>query len=379
MRVRARHYQTGEGIDLVCRDGIIESVAPAGGGPVDRSAGWVAPALFDLQINGCDGRAFVSPDLTVADVRHVVTICRQHGIGGFCPTLITSSFEALQHGFATLRDACASDPDLDRAMPCFHLEGPYISPDDGPRGAHPREQVRLPDIDEFHRLQEAAGGRIRLVTLAPEREGAISFIKELVQEGVVVAVGHTAASPEKIREGIRAGAKLSTHLGNGSHAMLPRHENYLWEQMASDQLWASIITDGHHLPVAVMRCLLRVKTPARLILTCDASSLAGLPPGRYFHWGQELEVQASGKVVVPGTSFLGGSGVLTDVCLRTLLNLGEVCLADAIDMATLRPRELLRLPAQFLERGMPADLLLFEHGPDEPFKRNETLIAGRAI
>jgi N-acetylglucosamine-6-phosphate deacetylase len=379
MRVRARHYHTRDLIDLVFRDGIIESIAPAGTGPVDRSAGWVAPALFDLQINGCDGRAFVSPDLTSDDVCHVVAVCRRHGIGGFCPTLITASFDALRHGFATLRAACESDPALDRAMPCFHLEGPYISPDDGPRGAHPREHVRLPNLDEFHRLQEAAGGRIRLVTLAPERQGAIPFIEKLVKEGVVVAIGHTAARPELIREAIGAGAKLSTHLGNGSHAMLPRHENYLWEQMASDRLWASIITDGHHLPAAVLRCLLRVKTPARLILTCDASSLAGMPPGRYFHWGQELQVQLDGKIVVPGTGFLGGSGVLTDACLRTLLSLGEVGLADAIDMASLRPRELLNLPAQCLQPGMPADVVLFEHGPENPFELSETLIAGRPI
>ncbi len=237
--------------------------------------------------------------------------------------------------------------------------------------------MRLPDLDEFHRLQDAAGGKIRLVTLAPERDGALPFIQDLVKKQVVVAIGHTAASPERIRDAIRAGAKLSTHLGNGSHALLPRHENYLWEQLAADSLWASIITDGHHLPPAVMRCLLRVKTPARLILTCDASSLAGLPPGCYAQWGQELEVLKGGKVVVPGTSFLGGSGVLTDTCLRTLLSLGEVGLADAIDMATVRPRELLNLPALRLERGMAADVILFEYGPDKPFELTETLIAGQ--
>jgi N-acetylglucosamine-6-phosphate deacetylase len=290
MRLRARHYRTQDAIDVVCRDGVIESIAPAGTGPVDRSAGWVAPALFDLQINGCDGKAFASAELTVADVRHVVSVCRRHGIGGFCPTLITSSFEALGHGLTTLRSACESDRTLDRSLPCFHLEGPYISPEDGPRGAHPLEHVRTPSLDEFQRLQEAAGGRIRLMTLAPERDGALAFIEALVERGVVVAIGHTAAKPEQIREAVRAGARLSTHLGNGSHAHLPRHENYLWEQLASDELMASIITDGHHLPAALIRCLVRVKTPARLIVTCDASSLAGLPPGRYTQVGKELEV-----------------------------------------------------------------------------------------
>jgi N-acetylglucosamine-6-phosphate deacetylase len=376
MRVRARHYHTRDVIDIDCRDGAIASIAPAGGGPVDRSAGWVAPALFDLQINGCDGKAFASADLTVADVAHVVSVCRRHGIGGFCPTLITSSFAALRHGFATLHVACASDPVLDRAMPCFHLEGPFISPEDGPRGAHPLEHVRPPDLDEFHRLQDAAGGRIRLVTLAPERPGAIPLIQALVKEGVVVAIGHTGASPEQIRAAVHGGARLSTHLGNGSHALLPRHENYLWEQLASDELTASIIPDGHHLPAALLKCLVRVKRPERLIVTCDASSLAGLPPGRYMQVGKELEVQKGGKVVVPGTTFLGGSGVFTDSCLRVLLGLGEVGLKEAIDMAEARPRELLGLAALEIKEGMPADLILFEHGREQPFELKETLIAG---
>jgi N-acetylglucosamine-6-phosphate deacetylase len=379
MHLRARHYHTQDRIDIVCRDGVIASITPAGAGPVDRSAGWVAPALFDLQINGCDGKAFASAGLTLADVAHVTSVCRRHGIGGFCPTLITSSFEALRHGFATLRAACESDPALDRAIPCFHLEGPYISPEDGPRGAHPLEHVRLPDLNEFHRLQEAAGGHIRLVTLAPEREGALPFIGALVKAGVVVAIGHTAASPEQIREAVRAGARLSTHLGNGSHALLPRHENYLWEQLASDELTASIITDGHHLPAALIKCLVRVKTPARLIVTCDASSLAGLPPGRYTQVGKELEVLEGGKVVVPGTTFLGGSGAFTDTCLRVLLGLGEVSLADAIDMAGANPRELLRLPALELKERMPADLILFEHGPGKAFELKETLIGGHPV
>src|SRR5204862_5034262 len=139
-------------------------------------------------------------------------------------------------------------------------------------------------------LQDAAGGRLRLVTLAPETPAALPFIERLTQAGVVVALGHSAADGACIRAAIRAGARLSTHLGNGCHAMLPRHDNCLWEQLAADDLWASLICDGHHLPVSVVRCLLRAKTPARTILTCDASSLAGLPPGCYDQWGGEFEV-----------------------------------------------------------------------------------------
>jgi N-acetylglucosamine-6-phosphate deacetylase len=332
-----------------------------------------------VQVNGCLGHNFTSDQLTIADVRRVVEVLRQHGVSGFCPTLVTSSHEVLLHALGTLRAACASDPDLDRAMPAFHLEGPYISPEDGPRGAHPRQHVRPPDRSEFRRLQEAAGGRIRLVTLAPEHEGALELIAELASGGMVVALGHTAASGKRIQEAIRAGARLSTHLGNGSHALLPRHENYLWEQLAADELWASLITDGHHLPAAVVRCLVRAKGPSRVILTCDASSLAGLPPGRYDQWGQEFEVRPEGRVVVPGTCYLAGSAVFTDTCVALVQRFAGVSLAEAIAMAALRPRQLLGLPIPGLEQGDSADLVLFEHGPRVEFRVRQTLIAASGI
>src|SRR5262249_9784057 len=154
-------------------------------------AEWMAPAFFDLQINGCDGIGFSSPDLTLADVRRVVEVCARHGIVELLPTVITNSHSVLVKCLATLKAARESDTALSRAIPGIHLEGPYISPEDGPRGAHPRRHVRPPDWDEFRRLQDAAGGCIRLVTLAPEYDGALSFIEKLAAAGVVVALGHT--------------------------------------------------------------------------------------------------------------------------------------------------------------------------------------------
>lgn len=377
MLIRARHYRTAEPIDVTVRGGLIEAVGPATAAPADLTAGWVAPALFDLQINGALGKAFVSPALTIDDVRAVVAACQAHGISALAPTLITAAFEHLHRGFTVLRQACEADAGLARALPCFHLEGPYISAEDGPRGAHPRQHVRPPDRDELMRLQDAAGGRIRLVTLAPEHDGAMAFIEWLAGRGIVVAIGHTAAPPATIRDAVRAGARLSTHLGNGSHAQLPRHENYLWEQLACDELMASVIADGHHLPEAVLRSVVRVKGPQRLILTCDASSLAGLPPGRYVMWGQELEVMAGGKVVVPGTPFLAGSGVFLDACVRHLLGLGEVTLGDALDMAGARPRALLGVAGGRIEAGQAADVVLFEHGAEEPFALRATVAGGQ--
>jgi N-acetylglucosamine-6-phosphate deacetylase len=368
-------------LDLSCAGGVI-SPTPVEGRPphcADLEASWVAPALFDLQVNGCDGRGFSSEQLTVQDVRHILGVCHRHGVGGLCPTLITNSRAALLHGFTILHRACVTDDVTDRALPAFHLEGPYISPEDGPRGAHPRQHVRPPDWDEFRQFQAAAGGRIRLVTLAPEVEGALPFIERLVQDGVVVAIGHTAAGPAVIRDAVRAGARLSTHLGNGSHALLPRHENHLWEQMAADELWASIICDGHHLPPALVRCLVRVKTPGRIILTCDASTLAGLPPGLYQEWGQSFEVLPQGKVVVPGTAYLAGSASFTDTCVRLVMRYAGVSLAEAVDMAGEHPRRLLGLPPRTLAPGEPADLVLFEHGPGAEFQVQAVVIGGRRV
>ncbi len=338
MRLRARHYATGQLVDVVCADNLIQSVADPGRERPDCEAGWVAPALFDLQINGCDGHSFNSGPLTEENIRQVVAVCRSHGIGSLCPTLVTGSRANLIHGLQTIRRACAADPEIDRALPAIHVEGPYISAEDGPRGAHPRVHVRPPDWDEFRLFQDAAEGRIRLVTLAPELAGALPMIEKLAGSGVVVSLGHTAASPACIRDAIRAGARLSTHLGNGSHSVLPRHENYFLEQLASDALWASIICDGHHLPAGLVRCIVRVKTPGRLVLTCDASSLAGLPPGRYGDWDGEFEILPTGKIIVPDTPYLAGSWAFTDLCVGNLLRFSEVSLAEAIDMASVQPR-----------------------------------------
>jgi N-acetylglucosamine-6-phosphate deacetylase len=214
------------------------------------------------------------------------------------------------------------------------------------------------------------------VTLAPELDEALGFIERLVAAGVVGSLGHTAASSQRIREAIAAGARLSTHLGNGCHALMPRHDNYFWEQLAADELWASMICDGHHLPPALMRSIVRVKTPSRTIVTCDASSLAGLPPGRYREWDQELEVQADGRIVVVESGFLAGSGSFTDRCIGNVIRFAGVSLAEAVDMASARPRELLGLPPRRLEAGQRGDLVLFDWQPGGEFQVRATVIEG---
>jgi len=379
MIFRAKHYQTEQIVDVCCDDGKIVSVEKAGNFVPDHQAAYIAPAFFDLQINGAMGVAFSDINLDESGIRKVLSVCKLHGIEAICPTIITNAHTVLIHGFNTLRKACESDPVIARDMPCFHLEGPYISNEDGPRGAHQKQHVRNPVYDEFKEYQEASGNRIKLLTLAPELPGAIDFIRKMNLEGVVVAIGHTAASPMIIREAIAAGARLSTHLGNGSHAMWPRHENYFWEQLGCDLLSASIITDGHHLPEALIKTIVRVKPFEKQIITCDASGLAGLPPGKYSMWDQEIEILSNGKVVVPGTPFLAGSGSFTDDCVAHLISLGVVSRSQAIEMATNAPRRLLQLPEIKIEAGSMANLILFDSNKDVPFRINRVIIDGVAL
>src|SRR5262249_56389463 len=192
MLIRARHYATGRTVNVECDSKRIVAIGEPSARRPDRESEWIAPSCFDLEINGCDSISFNSPRLTIDDVRHVVQVSRGHGIAGLLPTLVTNSFDALAHGFATLARACDADSDVTRALPGFHLEGPYIAAEDGPRGAHPREHVRRPDWDEFRRLQDAAGGRLRLVTLAPGQDGALGFIGKPVNPGGNVGDGPPA-------------------------------------------------------------------------------------------------------------------------------------------------------------------------------------------
>lgn len=365
LTISGRRFDTGEPIQIAIEGDRIAEILPVHpAGPV-ADWPWVAPALFDLQINGHGGVWFSDPALTAEQATAAVTAFLRFGVTRICPTLITHSQAALIHGFRVLQSAVEQNPLVRRMVAGYHLEGPYISPEDGPRGAHPREHVRPADWDEFQQLQDAAGGQIRLVTLAPEVPGAIGFIEKATAAGIVIAIGHTAATPDQVRAAVDAGARLSTHLGNGSAAMIHRHHNHIFEQLADDRLTASLIVDGHHLPASLLQIILRVKTPLRSILTCDAAGWAGCPPGVYESSLGRSEILPSGKLVVAGqTELLAGSADETDVCLTQVQKLAGISFRDAIRMTSRNPAKLFGLEAPAFRRGGLADLFVFRRPPD---------------
>ena len=376
MTIRARSYENGEPLRIAVSGDRIRSVEPAWPkGPVDEWP-FVAPGLFDLQINGHSGVWFSDEALTANDVLKALSPYSRFGVTRLCPTLITNSFEGLAAGFAAIRSACEREPWADRMVSGCHLEGPYISGEDGPRGAHPRQHVRPADWAEFQRLQEISGNRIRLVTIAPEVEGAIEFTRQAVAHHVVISIGHTAATPEQVRAAVDAGARLSTHLGNGAHALIHRHLNYIFEQLADTRLTASLIVDGHHLPPSLVRTFIKVKSPKQTILTCDAAGWAGCPPGMYESKLGRSEILENGKLVVAGQhELLAGSAQETDVCVANVMEFAGVSLREAIDMTSKNPAKLLGREVARLRRGSLADLIVFRVAPNKQRLDVEATIA----
>lgn len=378
MTLCGRSYVNGEPICVTVEGERIARVEPAWPERDSAEWPWIAPGLFDLQINGHKGIWFCDPHLTAAQVLSVLEEHYAFGITRLCPTLITASFEALAAGVSAIREACESATWADRMVAGIHLEGPSISPEDGPRGAHPLTQVRPANWDEFRRLQELSGHRIRLVTIAPETGHGVEFIRQAVASGVTISIGHTAASPEQVTAAINAGATLSTHLGNGAHGMIRRHPNYIWEQLGDSRLTACLITDGHHLPASVIRSVVRAKSTLKTIITCDSAGLAGCPPGRYQIESGEVEILPEGKIVVAANpQYLAGSAQLTDACVAHAIRAAGLSLHDAWNMASRNTARALKLEEHRLARGSRADLVLFDWaGPDDDIHIRATVAAG---
>ncbi len=359
-RILGRRTDTGETIGIDVDQGRIRSVVLVASDP---ELPWISPGWIDMQVNGYGGIEFNDETLTIEQVATVSKAMARCGVAHYMPTIVTDSFEHHRKSLATFAKACEQLPEVAASVPGFHVEGPYISPQDGARGAHPKQHVRPPNWDEFQRLQEAAGGRIKLLTLAPEHDGAPDFIRHVVATGVLVAIGHTAASGDQIREAVDAGAHMSTHLGNGCQLQMRRHPNVIWEQLGEDRLTAGIIADGHHLPPVVVKSMVRGKTPSRCVLVSDITSMAGMPPSEYKTTFGRVEVLRDGRLVVAGQrDILAGASFTLDYCVANVQRFAGVDLKTAVQMVTTTPGGLLGIAPQRFELGQPADFTLF-HNP----------------
>jgi len=337
----------------------------------------IAPGLIDIQINGYMGVDFAGPYLTLNEIRKATKELWKEGVTTYLPTLITNEHQALKKNFAVLAQAL-NDPEVGVSIPGFHLEGPYISPVQGFRGAHLEKYIRKPDWEEFMEFQNAAKKRIKLITVAPEVEGAIPFIRKCVENGVVVSLGHHNGSAENIRNAIDAGASMSTHLGNGCANMINRHHNPLWPQLADDRITPGIIADGYHLTREELQTFYKVKGVGNIILVSDALGLAGLPPGEYIR-GERKVLLTPNVVKFPAENVLAGAASPISKCVVNMMQITQCSLKDAIQMASTNPAKFLGLDELGeISQGKRADLILFTIEQEE-IVIQKTIVAGKIV
>ncbi|MEV6267233.1 amidohydrolase family protein [Kribbella sp. NPDC051936] len=333
------------------------------------------PGLVDIQLNGYGGLDVNDPSRPASELPDLVRALWGQGVTTVYPTIISADDATTITLVKRAAASRAADPDVAYGVPGLHLEGPYISSAEGARGAHDPAVIRDPDADEFDRWQAAADGAIAIMTLAPERKGAIDFTRHLTTRPgthtsatspVLVSVGHSLATATDIHAFAAAGGRMSTHLGNGLPAQIERHHNPIWAQLTEDTLTAGLIADGHHLPADTFGALVRAKGPQRCVLTSDAAALAGCAPGDYrTAVGGAVTVGPDGSLRLQGTPYLAGSGASLLDCLRWATGPGGLPLDIAVTMATRTPADLLGLHDRGrLEVGARADLVQLTSTPN---------------
>jgi N-acetylglucosamine-6-phosphate deacetylase len=356
------HYKTEEPVTIRVEDGIIKDIRRNTAEEAQDFLPWIGPGLVDLQINGYNGWDFNTIPIEEGSIEHATRALWKEGITSYYPTVITNGDDELKQAVHSIASACNMDSISNEGVAGIHLEGPFISAEDGPRGAHGKIYTKAPNWSLFQRWQEAAEGRIRIITLSPEWPGTTRFIEKCVEQGVIVSIGHMAATEEQIVEAVKAGARMSTHLGNGAHLSLPRHPNYIWEQLAQDDLSACVIADGFHLPDSVLKVVLRTKGK-RAMLVSDAVYLSGMEPGEYEnHIGGKVVLTPEGRLyIAQNPKLLAGSVQMLPWGIDHLVRRGLASLSEAWEMASIRPSTFMGLPSEKgLTVGAPADLVVFE-------------------
>lgn len=337
---------------------------------IDHDASWredwldhglVLPGLVDLQVNGYAGIDLNDSALSEDAMRELIRSLWATGVTRFCPTLVTGPLDRLTDALRLFDRVRESGTPEAACLLGAHLEGPWISAVDGARGAHRAEHVIACTPADVRTVLDA--GRVSIVTLAPESPGALDAIGLVTAHGAIASIGHSAAAPSDIAAAAAAGASMSTHLGNGVPQLLPRHPNLVWSQLADDRLVAAFIADLHHLDVETLSAMIRAKGEERVVLVSDATSIAGLPAGRYRTLiGGDVDLDASGRLNIHGTDYLAGAALpllagLAHVLGRRLMSPGQ-----SVRAATTRPLHLMNRrpgaePAP-LAVGAPGDVVL---------------------
>ncbi|WP_373494290.1 6-phosphogluconolactonase [Aquiflexum sp.] len=296
------------------------------------------PGLVDLQVNGVNGVDFNNEKVTAEEILKATQYLLGKGVTVFFPTLITNEKNKILQILKTFRQAVSQNSLISSCIGGIHLEGPFISSLDGAKGAHDAKYIQTPNWKLIEEFQEASGGMIKLITLAPELDGALGLIKKCRESGIKVTIGHTLATNEEISRAVEEGASLSTHLGNAVPLMLPRHPNLLWDQLAHDELFASLIADGFHLGESFLKVVLKTKCEKAFLIS-DSTMFCGMEAGEYrTHIGERVILEPNGKL-----SLKHGNGLLAGACknliegVQFLIDKNLKSLSEAWKMGSIIP------------------------------------------
>ncbi len=372
--VCARHYKTGEAVRVRWTEGIISAVQPCDEPVLDR---WIAPALVDLQVNGFGGVDFQLDGLGLHELESAAQSLRQAACSRFFLTLITDEWAAILRRFRHLRTLRSQSRLLQHAIAGWHIEGPFLSEEPGFCGAHDPNRMCDPTLRHIRELRAAGGKDALLLTVAPERPGAIAAIAEAVALGMTVSLGHTNAPARVLQEAIRAGATGFTHLGNGCPKELDRHDNILWRALDTTGLRISLIPDRIHVSPALFRLIHRTQNQSEIFYTADAMAAAGAPPGRYTIGRLRVEVGPDQIVRLPGKSNFAGSALQPIDGVRRAAEMLHRPWQEVWDHFSTTPASFAGLP-HGLETGCPADLCVINSRDNASISVTDVWVRGMA-
>ena len=354
--VFGRDPETGQGLEVQFSNGLISSIKTV----VNSPGPYLSSGLIDMQVNGFRGLDLNDGALDADRVIAITEMMHALGVTSFLPTLITASPESLTSALSAIALARDKNALVAHSIPFVHVEGPFVSALDGPRGAHPKDHVREMNLEEVLSWQKASGNLVGKITLSPHNVQSPSFIRELVSRDILVSIGHTHASVEQIQAAVDAGARFSTHLGNGAAAHLPRHPNFIWAQLADDRLTASFITDGFHLSPETFKAMIRAKGLDHSVLVSDVAALGGMPPGLYDQAiGGKVSVDADGRLSVFDCPYLAGAAKSLSQNIALAIEMADLTLAQGLKLATCNPGNFVGGRGK-IKVGQPSDLILFD-------------------
>jgi N-acetylglucosamine-6-phosphate deacetylase len=288
----------------------------------------MSDGYFDLQVNGYAGVDFNSDALSEEQLHHACTKLREHGVDGILATVITEEVDVMCRRIARIAELRDKNSLIKDVVCGLHIEGPFISPANGYRGAHPADAIRPADEEVARRLLGAGGGTVRVFTLAPECDAGSKVTKILVSEKIVVSAGHTNASLDELREAIQSGLSMFTHLGNGCPMVgMDRHDNIIQRALSlSGQLWLTFIADGSHITWPALGNYFKAAGIERSIVVTDAIAPASLGPGEYVFSRWRLKVGRDGVArSADGTHLVGAVVTMKQSAqnLRSALQMDE--------------------------------------------------------